>query len=216
MAVVNEAFVKHYFPNGDVVWALVEDPVTQERFPGRIVVPGSNGWLQIIGVTGDALDDGLDKPVKPAIYLPYTVNMWVWTQILVRSRVDPRTITHSVRQQIVAVNPDQQAEYVERRPARIAGSATSRYLPGDAWCRSLFAIFFGARTDRWPRLGSTAWFLILLRSAPMNSASAWRSARRAATCSKSCSRRRECSVGLGIAAGLALSFALNRLLSHLD
>ena len=35
--------------------------------------------------------------------------MWVWTQILVRSRVDPRDIAHSVKQQIVAVNPDQQA-----------------------------------------------------------------------------------------------------------
>ena len=35
--------------------------------------------------------------------------MWMWTQILVRSRVDPRSIIHSVKQQIVAVNPDQQA-----------------------------------------------------------------------------------------------------------
>ena len=71
--------------------------------------PWRNGWLQVIGVTADALDDGLDKPVKPAIYLPYTVNMWMWTQILVRTRVDPRSVTHSVKQQIVSVNPDQQA-----------------------------------------------------------------------------------------------------------
>ena len=63
----------------------------------------------MIGVTADTLDDGLDKPVKPAIYLPYTVNMWMWSQILVRTRVDPRSVTHSVKQQIVAVNPDQQA-----------------------------------------------------------------------------------------------------------
>jgi putative ABC transport system permease protein len=39
----------------------------------------------------------------------YTLNMWMWTQILVRSRVDPHTVIHSVKQQIVAVNPDQQA-----------------------------------------------------------------------------------------------------------
>ena len=56
-----------------------------------------------------ALDDGLDKPTKPAIYLPYTVNMWMWTQILVRSREDPRSILHSMKQTIVGVNPDQQA-----------------------------------------------------------------------------------------------------------
>jgi putative ABC transport system permease protein len=35
--------------------------------------------------------------------------MWMWSQILVRTRVDPRIVTHSVKQQIVSVNPDQQA-----------------------------------------------------------------------------------------------------------
>ena len=110
MAVVNETFVKHYYPNSDVLGrARSEVPSLKSDSADRLVVPGSDGWLQVIGVTADALDDGLDKPVKPAIYLPYTVNMWMWTQILVRSRVDPRSVIHSVKQQIVAVNPDQQA-----------------------------------------------------------------------------------------------------------
>ena len=109
MAVVNQSFVKHYYPNNDALGSSIKIPSIKSDSPQTLVVPGANGWLQIIGVTQDALDDGLDKPVKPAIYLPYTMNMWVWTQILVRSRVDPRNITHSVKQQIVAVNPDQQA-----------------------------------------------------------------------------------------------------------
>jgi putative ABC transport system permease protein len=189
MAVVNEAFVKHYFSSGDVLGRSLKIPSLKSDSPQTLVVPGSNGWLQIIGVTGDALDDGLDKPVKPAIYLPYTVNMWVWTQILVRSRVDPRTITHSVRQQIVAVNPDQQAEMWNDGLLE-SWIHNSRYLPGDAWCRHCSASFRCSRWC-WRRLASTAWFLILLRSAPMNSASAWHSGRRAVTCSESCSRRRE-------------------------
>lgn len=109
MAVVNETFARHYYPNGDVLGRSVKIPALKSEPPNTLDVPGSNGWLQIIGVTADVLDDGLDKPVKPAIYLPYSVNMWVWTQILVRSRVDPRTILHSVKQQIVSINPDQQA-----------------------------------------------------------------------------------------------------------
>jgi predicted permease len=109
MAVVNESFVKHYFPGGDIIGRSIKVPGIKSDSAQTLVAPGSNGWLQIIGVTGNALDDGLDKPVKPAIYLPYTLNMWVWTQILVRSRVDPHAIIHSVRQQIAAVNPDQQA-----------------------------------------------------------------------------------------------------------
>jgi hypothetical protein len=109
MAVVNESFVKHYYSNTDVLSSSVRIPSLKSDSAERIVVPGGDGWLQIIGVTANALDDGLDKPAKPAIYLPYTLNMWMWTQILVRSRVDPRTVIHSVKQQIVAVNPDQQA-----------------------------------------------------------------------------------------------------------
>jgi putative ABC transport system permease protein len=109
MVVVNQTFVKHYYPDSDVLGRSLKIPAMKSTDAETIDVPGSDGWLQIIGVTGDALDDGLDKPVKPAIYVPYTVHMWVWTQILVRSRVDPHTITHSVKQQIVAVNPDQQA-----------------------------------------------------------------------------------------------------------
>jgi ABC-type antimicrobial peptide transport system permease subunit len=71
---------------------------------------GSDGWLQIIGVVGDALDDGLDKPILPALYLPYTVNMFMGTQILVRSEGDPLAMLQSVRKEIAAVNPDQQID----------------------------------------------------------------------------------------------------------
>src|SRR6201996_7777232 len=109
MAVVNEAFAKHYYANGDILGRSIKIPSLKSEPPYRLVAPGSDGWLQIVGVTADTLDDGLDKPVKPAIYLPYSVNMWMWTQILVRSRVDPHGILHSVKQQIVSVNPDQQA-----------------------------------------------------------------------------------------------------------
>src|ERR1700723_1629242 len=109
MAVVNETFVKRYYANSDVLAGSVKVPSIKSTSQETLVAPGSDGWLQVIGVTADTLDDGLDKPVKPAIYLPYTVNMWMWSQILVRTRVDPRNVTHSVKQQIVSVNPDQQA-----------------------------------------------------------------------------------------------------------
>ena len=92
MAVVNETFAKHYYPKRNILDRSVKIPSIKSNPPENLVVPGSDGWLQIIGVTADALDDGVDKPVKPAIYLPFTLNMRMWSQILVRSRVDPRNI----------------------------------------------------------------------------------------------------------------------------
>jgi ABC-type antimicrobial peptide transport system permease subunit len=71
-------------------------------------VPETPGWYEIVGVVGDAFNDGLGKPVKPAVYIPYTIGMPMWTQILVRTQVPPLTILREVRQQIHSVDADQQ------------------------------------------------------------------------------------------------------------
>ncbi len=39
--------------------------------PGRART--ATDWLQIVGVVADARDDGLRNPVKPAVYVPYTL-----------------------------------------------------------------------------------------------------------------------------------------------
>jgi putative ABC transport system permease protein len=108
LVVVNQTFARRFYPNGDVVGHSLKIPTQKNEPPYTLAVPGSDGWLQIIGVVADALDDGLDKPVKPAIYMPYGVFMWMHTQILVRGRTTPETLLHSIRQQITRVDPDQQ------------------------------------------------------------------------------------------------------------
>jgi len=212
MAVVNETFAKHYFANSDPLIAAIKVPSLKSEPPERLVAPGSDGWLQVIGVTADALDDGLDKPTKPAIYLPYTVNMWMWTQILVRSRDDPRGILHSVKQQIVGVNPDQQATlwddgvletWIKNQPVFARG----RLVSGLFAAFSVLALLLAAvglysvvsysvvqRTNEFGirmALGAQKWHVlrIVFTSAGI-------------------------SVGLGIVVGLGLSFALNRLIAQ--
>ncbi len=63
---------------------------------------------QIIGVVADARNDGLRKPVKPSVYVPYTLQMRMWTQILVRTRSAPLAALNRVRAEVKAVDPDQQ------------------------------------------------------------------------------------------------------------
>ena len=54
-------------------------------------------------------------PVSPAIYLPYTILMPPFTQILVRTEVPPLSIVNSVHRQIQLVDADQQVEANVRR-----------------------------------------------------------------------------------------------------
>jgi len=110
LAIVNQAFVQRYFSGEEVLGRSMRMPQLMSHPPYQLLATGADGWLQIIGVVGDALDDGMDKPVRPGIYLPYTLNMWMWTQVLVRTQGDPLAMLHNVQKQIASVNPDQQVE----------------------------------------------------------------------------------------------------------
>ena len=62
--------------------------------------------MRILGVVADAVNDGLDMPVRPEIYMPYSTMLWMQTQILVRTRGDPRLILHRIKKQIASVDPN--------------------------------------------------------------------------------------------------------------
>ena len=105
LALVNESFAKRYYPNGEVLGRSLKIPTLKDEPPFTLAAPGSDGPIQIVGVVADALDDGLDKPVKPAIFLPYSLYMWMHTQILVESRGEPQAILHSVRSKLFPLTP---------------------------------------------------------------------------------------------------------------
>jgi len=110
VAVINETMARRYFPAGDALGHQVRMP-NMKAPPGMAVtIPGSNDWFEIVGVVGDALNDGLDKPVGPGIYIPYTVFMPGFTAILVRTEVPPLSILNDVRRQIQLMDADQQVE----------------------------------------------------------------------------------------------------------
>jgi predicted permease len=108
LAVINQTMARQYWPHGDALGKQLRLPDVKSGPPFTQAVPDSNSWLQIIGIVADARDDGLRKPVKPAVFVPYTIQMRVWTQILVRSRTAPLALLNRVRAQVKAVDPDQQ------------------------------------------------------------------------------------------------------------
>jgi predicted permease len=108
VGVVNQAMVRRYWPTGNVVGEAVRFPDMKDSPPYGPAAPGSNGWIRIIGVVADARDDGLRNPVKPAVYVPYSIAMQMNTQILVRAHVEPLSLLREVRAALLQVDPEQQ------------------------------------------------------------------------------------------------------------
>jgi len=109
IVVINRTLAQQYFPKGHAIGSSVKLPKIEDSPPTILSAPKiADSWLQIVGVVDDARNDGLADPIKPAVYVPYTLTMWQGTQILVRSDVPPLTLVHSVQKQLAAVNPEQQ------------------------------------------------------------------------------------------------------------
>jgi len=108
LALVNQAFVKRYFPAGDAIGHTVTLPELKPPPPFVKLAPGTENGFLIVGVVGDKLDDGLSKPILPEIFVPYTAVATGFTQILVRSDGPPLALLHSIRSAITTVDPSQQ------------------------------------------------------------------------------------------------------------
>jgi putative ABC transport system permease protein len=108
MAVINETMARLYFPSGDALGHSLKIPALKDQPPYNLVPPGADGWLQIVGVIADKRDDGLRKPIVPEAFLPYTLAMGMYTQILVRSDVPPLSLLHAIAVQVNTLDPDQQ------------------------------------------------------------------------------------------------------------
>lgn len=137
VAVVNHAFAARYLSSSNALGRQLRIPglTTQNRYAA--VSAQSTAWRQIIGIVGDARDDGVDHPVVPAIYLPYTAMMLPPVQFLVRTQGDPLTYLRSIRTAVASVASDQEISN-GALPLKQAIERDARYSR-----QRLFSILFG-------------------------------------------------------------------------
>jgi len=138
LAVINQAMARQYWPQGDAIGHQLRIANLKDEPPYSPAAAGAGGWLQIVGIVADARNDGLRNPIKPAFYVPYTLKMRMFTQILVRTRVAPLSILRDVRAELVRVDREQQVSRVRDLQAWITN------LPEYAQQRlvaNLFGIF---------------------------------------------------------------------------
>ena len=76
LAVINRTLAQRYFPNGDAIGHSLRLPGIEGN-PATVLSPPNiaASWLQIVGIVGDARNDGLRSAPRPAVYVPYTFSM---------------------------------------------------------------------------------------------------------------------------------------------
>jgi putative ABC transport system permease protein len=211
VVVVNQTFARRYFPNGDAVGHSIKVPELVPQPPYLLIAPGAESGLLIVGVVADKLDDGLAKPILPEAFVPYTVAMGMYTQILVRSDASPLLLLHAVRAKVNSVDREQQTNndvrdlehWITREPEWARGQFV-------AW---LFGAFAGlALALASVGLYSVVSYTVVQRTNEFGIRMALGAPRThllrivfASTVA---------SVGIGIAAGVALSLALSRVMAH--
>jgi predicted permease len=108
--VINRTMAKVYFPNGDAIGRTVKFPVIAVHPPVSYGIPDApQAWLQIIGIVEDNLNSGLRKPARPEAFMPNTIWLLNFTEVLARTKLPPATLVRTIATQVHSLNADQQA-----------------------------------------------------------------------------------------------------------
>ncbi len=102
VTIVNEAFVRHYFPN--------EEPLGRRLklgHPPRIWRGQRFNSFEIVGVVRDVKSAGLDANTEPTYYVPATQAPLQDMSLLVRTSTEPTSIVPALRQAVWSIDPNQ-------------------------------------------------------------------------------------------------------------
>jgi putative ABC transport system permease protein len=97
VALVNATMARRYWPD--------EDPTGKRFHWGH---PGAKDpWITIVGVLGDTKLYGLANPARLEIYLPFRQEPQTNMYLVLRSAVDPASLTSAVRAAVQTIDKDQ-------------------------------------------------------------------------------------------------------------
>jgi putative ABC transport system permease protein len=96
VSIVNETFVKRYFPN--------EDPI------GRRFTFGGGGpnarWITIVGVVRDTKRQGVNQPIRIESWMPLAQMPSGSMEMVLRTTGDPLTLSNAVREAVWSLDRD--------------------------------------------------------------------------------------------------------------
>jgi predicted permease len=101
VALVNERFVRTRLTSASPLGRVVRIPRLKDA-----PFSAANDTFEIVGVVRDALNDGLIDPVLPEVYVPFTA-AGTANLLIVRTRVDADAVRRAVAAQVYAIDAGQ-------------------------------------------------------------------------------------------------------------
>ncbi len=218
VALVNQAFVRKYLGSGDPIGRHVRSPGLKFDQQDFVFAEGNEGWFEIIGVAADARnnagfrngqDNAREQQVEPAFYVPHTVVLTPYVNLLVRTKGDPETAILSAEKRLQALDPE--IAVVEQHPL-------TWYMETMIWGQQRFiAALFGIFSLLGLVLAATGLYSVVSYS--VNQRNQEMGIRMALGAQRFdivrlVLRSVAATVGVGIVAGLVVSIGLNRIISH--
>jgi predicted permease len=132
VAVVNETFVSAYVRG--------ENPLGQRVKLAQlenVADPVRDPWFEIVGVVGDVTNNGLQAPVQPEVWIPYTVTGSGAQVLMVRTQRAPMALMNDVRQAVWATDAGVALAF----PGALEERISQRLYAGPRFAFVLMAIF---------------------------------------------------------------------------
>jgi macrolide transport system ATP-binding/permease protein len=128
VALVNEAFVRKYYPG--------EDPIGK-RFGGITLAPDS--IREIVGVVDDVHEGGLDQEIWPAEYLPFNQGPGTYMDLVARTAGDERAMLPTLAAAVHEVDPGIGVDDEMTLSSRLSESSAASLHRSAAWLVGGFA-----------------------------------------------------------------------------
>lgn len=208
VAMVNRAFVKQLAPRGNILGQAVRVPGLKLDIPDAAAVADPDGWLQIVGVVDDARNDGVDKPVRPAVYVPDTFILDPHAFLVIRAQGDPDAAMKAVGANLHRLNP----ELVIQEEHEFSWLLETQAWGRERFLASLFGLFAAlALTLSAAGIYSVVSYTVSQRTREFGVRMALGARRNGIV--RLVLQSSLLTVGIGATAGIALSLALGNLLA---
>ena len=118
VVIINEALAKRFWPNEEAIG---------KRLGFRAKEPQI--WHEVIGIVGNVKHRRLDADPKPELFFPYSQYPGSFMTLVARTTSDPASSTAAIRNQVLALDPDQPVFDIKTMAERLSKSvAVSRFI----------------------------------------------------------------------------------------